>query len=99
MATYVMLTRLIHDTLATPRSLPSLEDKVSARIEEACPGVSWKASYAILGPYDYLDIFEAPDNESATRVATLVRMYAHASTETWPATEWDRFKEIIEDLG
>lgn len=98
MATYVMLTRLIHDTLATPGTLPALEDRVTARIEEACPGVAWKGSYAVLGPYDYLDIFEAPDNETATKVATLIRTHGHAHTETWPATEWERFKQIVGEL-
>lgn len=99
MATYVMLTQLIHDTLATPRTLPSLEDKVTAHIKDACPDVVWKGSYAVLGPYDYVDIFEAPDNDVAMKVATLVRTHAHAHTETWPAAEWDRFKEIVAELA
>jgi len=48
-----------------------------------------------LGAYDYVDLFEAPDNEAATTVAVIVRSFGHASTETWPATPWERFKELL----
>jgi uncharacterized protein with GYD domain len=99
MATFVMLTRLNHDAFLSPRSLPELEKVVKARIESACPDVVWKDSFAVLGPYDYVDIFEAADNEAATKVATVIRSFGHALTEVWPATPWDRFKKIVEQLG
>jgi uncharacterized protein with GYD domain len=94
MATFIMLTRLSHGALRSPEELEKLERQVSDRIGAECPEVEWSSSYAILGPYDYLDIFQAPDIESATKVATIVRTFGHALTETWAATEWQRFKEI-----
>lgn len=98
MATYVMLTQLSHVALKSPVKLEELERQVMDRIRADCPEVEWQSSYAVLGPYDYIDIFRAPDVEAATKVATIVRTFGHAQTEIWAATEWERFKEVIRGL-
>jgi uncharacterized protein with GYD domain len=56
------------------------------------------SSYAVLGPCDYLDIFMAPDNETATIVATVVRTFGHAQTEVWSATGRKKFKELVRHI-
>jgi uncharacterized protein with GYD domain len=95
MTTYIMLTRLSHGALASPSSLENLEIAVKQRIEAECPEVKWKSSYVVLGPADYLDIFEAPDNATATKVATIIRTFGHAQTEIWGATAWPEFKALV----
>jgi uncharacterized protein with GYD domain len=95
MATYVMLTRLTPENVKSPADLARLERAVSERIQKECPQVKWVANYAILGPYDYLDLFEAPDEMAAARVVMIVRSFGHAQTETWTAVPWDRFKKLI----
>jgi uncharacterized protein with GYD domain len=59
MATFIMLTRLSHGALKSPEELEKLERKVVDRITAEIPEVEWSASYATLGPYDYVDIFQA----------------------------------------
>ena len=94
MATYILLTRLAPEAVAEPKFVEKLERKVADRIREHCPEVKWIGSYSVLGPYDYVDIFEAPDGDAATKVALLIRSFGHATTETWLATPWERFVEI-----
>lgn len=98
MPTYVMVTRLASGALRSPRSLEDLENRVMERIRSECPSVEWLSNFAVLGPWDYLDIFRAPDVDTATKVSALIRTFGHAHTELWPATEWKHFKEIIREL-
>lgn len=98
MANFIMLTRLTHGALQSPSSLENLENEVMERIRAECPEVEWLSSYAVLGPCDYLDIFQAPDIDTATKIATIVRTFGHADTEIWAATEWQRFKELVRYL-
>jgi len=98
MATFIMLTRLSHQALRSPSSLETLSHAVMERIRADCKSVEWKASYVVLGPADYLDIFTAPDIETATKVATIIRTFGHATTEVWGATEWEKFTELVRYL-
>lgn len=99
MPTYVMLTRVSPEIIRSTQTLEELEKKAADRIRAHCPEVKWVHSYAILGPYDYLDIFEAPDNEAAAKVSTLIRAYGRAHSEIWVATEWQKFKQMLRQLG
>ena len=95
MVTYVVLTRLTPESAKTPAELKRLEKAVAEHIRKDCPQVKWVANYAILGPYDYLDIFEAPDETVAAKVVMIIRSYGHATTETWTAMPWERFEIVI----
>ena len=95
MPMYVVLSRITPETLKTPKELERLEKAVSEAIRRECPQVKWVSNYAILGPYDYLDIFEAPDETVAAKVVVLIRSFGHAETETWTALPWERFEKLI----
>ena len=95
MATFVLLTRLTPEAVKSPADLKRLEKEVNKRIRRDCPQVKWLANYAILGPYDYLDLFEAPDETVVAKVAMILRSFGHATTETWTALPWERFESLI----
>ncbi len=98
MPTFIMLTRLSGNLLHSPKSLEELERHVMERLRTECPEVEWVQNFAILGPYDYLDIFRAPDMDTAFKVATIIRTFGHAQTEIWAATEWKAFKDLVRHL-
>jgi uncharacterized protein with GYD domain len=98
MPTFVMLTKLSSDAIQSPKSLEELEGRVMERVRSECPQVEWIHNYAMLGPYDYLDIFRAPDVDTAFKIGTLVRTFGHAHTEVWTATEWGKFKDMVRHL-
>lgn len=99
MAVYMLLTKLSPDAIKDPKTYEELGSRVTAMIHKDCPQVKWISSYTTLGPYDYVDIFEAPDSDSPTKVALIIWSMGHATTETWLATPYDRFIDMTREVG
>lgn len=98
METFILLTRMSPEVLKSPASMETLEKRAVEHIDQECPEVKWLHSYALLGPYDYLDIFRAPDMQAALKVSAMIRTFGRAHSEVWGATEWGNFKNIIHSL-
>jgi uncharacterized protein with GYD domain len=99
MPMFIMATRIDSSAVSKPEDLESLEKNAVAKIAESCPEVTWHHSFAVLGPYDYLDLFEAPDLASAQKVSVLIRAHGRAHSEIWPATRWQDFKTALHSLS
>ncbi len=91
MAPYVILSQLAPDAFDDPRDFKKIAKTVADRIRKECKGVVWKQSYALLGRFDVVDIVEASDPREVERAALIIRAYGHATTETMPATPWNKF--------
>ncbi|RLI26871.1 MAG: GYD domain superfamily [Candidatus Hecatellales archaeon] len=67
MPIYVMLTTMTSEGRKTLKERPTRLFEVNKEVEAM--GVKILAQYAVLGPYDFVNILEAPDNETISRVA------------------------------
>ncbi|UCE13563.1 MAG: GYD domain-containing protein [Candidatus Heimdallarchaeota archaeon] len=67
-------------------------------VKAKVPDVKWIAHYAILGPYDFLDIFEAENETQAAKVSLLSRAHGATQAESWTAIKYADFLSLIEDL-
>jgi uncharacterized protein with GYD domain len=67
MAVYVMLTKLTDEGRKTLKQNPQRIKEVNKEVEAM--GVKILSQYAILGPYDFINILEAPDNKAVSKVA------------------------------
>ncbi|MFX0084485.1 MAG: GYD domain-containing protein [Candidatus Hodarchaeota archaeon] len=67
-------------------------------VKKKVPNIKWIAHYAILGPYDFLDIFEADNEVDAAKVSLLSRATGATIAESWTAIPYLNFIEFIEDL-
>src|SRR5260370_5824891 len=71
MATFVMLIKMSPDLAKNFKSMEEIGKKVGAKYREACPQVQVREHLALLGPYDFLDILEAPNEETAFKMAAV----------------------------
>ena len=69
------------------------------QIKEKCPEVQFKAHYALLGYWDYMDIYEAPDDETAAKVSLISRSHGTHQVENWVAIPADRILKLTEGIG
>ncbi len=89
MATYIMLSTLTDDGSETLKENPSRLKEVNKEIEGM--GVKIMSQYATLGPYDFVNIIEAPDNETVARLSVEMGGRGSVKLLTMPAIPIDRF--------
>lgn len=99
MQSFILLTRLNREESDTSFSVRRKEQSVVAKVQELIPEVKWISDYALLGPWDYMDVVQAPDMMTAIKLSALVRFYGDAHTEVWPAVNWDCFEKAAEDMS
>ena len=68
------------------------------QVKEKCPDVNFLAHYALLGPYDFLDIYEAPDEETAAKISLISLQSGAFQAESWVAIPYKRFVELAETI-
>lgn len=93
MPKYVMLSTLGPDGAARLRDDPQRVKEVNRELEEM--GVTVLDQYALLGPYDFLNIIEAPDEMTMIRVATTLGARGTLKTLTLTAIEIDAYIEAM----
>jgi len=67
MAHYIILSTLTDEGRKTLKDNPERILEVNRELETM--GVTVKEQYAVLGPYDFVNIVEAPDNETVMKMS------------------------------
>ncbi len=98
MPTFILMTKLAAGSMHDVRGVRSTGKEWLQKVKERCPEVKWQAHYAILGPYDFMDIYDAPDGESAHKVSLISRAEGAVSAESWQALPYDRFLKVLESV-
>ena len=98
MQTYVMLTKLAPDISRQVKSRDKLGRAWLDQVHEKCPEVKFIAHYALLGPYDFIDIYEAPNEETAAKVSMISQANGAFQAQSLTAIPYKRFVELTEDI-
>ena len=92
MATYIMLTTLTDEGRKTIKENPKRIKEVNKEVEAM--GVNIIAQYALLGPYDFINVLEAPDNITVSKVAMELGSRGTLQTMTMAAMTLDEFANL-----
>lgn len=89
MATYILLSNLTDEGAKTVKNNPNRIKEVNTEIEKL--GARVISQYATLGMYDFVNVVEAPDNETVGRVSAELASRGSVKIMTLPAIPIDAF--------
>lgn len=89
MAYYVVLSTLTDEGRKTIKEKPQRIIEVNKEIEKL--GVKVKEQFAVLGPYDFVNIVEAPDNDAVMKMSVELGARGSVQLLTLPAVPIEEF--------
>ena len=98
MQRYVLMTRLDPSVMQDRRGRQAVGKEWKRLVDKLCPEVKWVSHYALLGPYDFMDIYEAPNDEVAHRVSLITRTSGALVAESWPALPYESFVKLAAEV-
>jgi len=98
MQTFILLTKLSPEVSKKMKDRTNIGHSWLDKVKEKCPKVKFIAHYAILGQYDFLDIYEAPDNETAAKVSIISQANGATTAESMIAIPYKRFLKLTEEI-
>jgi uncharacterized protein with GYD domain len=98
MQTYILLTKLTPELSRRMKDRSAIGGNWLEQVKEKCPEIRFTAHYALLGQYDFLDIYEAPDIETAAKVSMISQANGAMQAESLPAIPYKDFLELIKEI-
>ena len=98
MATYILVTKLSPELTKNVKKRAEIGRQWIERVRKNCPEVKFLAHYALLGPYDFIDIYEAPNEDAAAKVSMISLSGGATAAESWTAIPYKKFLKITKDL-
>lgn len=97
MNTYISLMRLTQKGLAELGDSAKRREVSEARV--AALGGRSLAFYAVMGPYDFVQVFEMPSNEAMMQYVLIARKDGHVEPLILPAFDTDTWGHLIQRVG
>ena len=93
MPTYITLIRWTDQGRENVNSLPDRVGQVNKRLKEN--GAKEIGNWVTMGQYDQIAVTEAPDDETAAKLALIIAGRGNATTETLRAFSMDEVKGLL----
>ena len=97
MATYISLLNYTDQGIRNAKGSPEREQQAEDQLRQL--GGRFIENYLTMGEYDYVLVWEAPDDETAARFMLTVGSAGNVRTTTLEAFPQDQFRDILRSLG
>lgn len=98
MRTFVLMTKLSPEVTRKMKDRDAIGRRWLEQVREKCPEVKFIGHYGLLGPYDFMDIYEAPDEETAAKVSMISLANGALTAESWLAIPYKRIVELAKEI-
>ena len=96
--TFILLTKLTPEVSKQIKNRAILGRIWLDQVKEKCSNVKFIEHYALLGPYDFLDIYEAPDEKTAAKVSMISLSNGAFEAQSLTAIPYKEFIKITEEI-
>jgi len=98
MKTFILLTKLSSELTENIQSRILQSQSWLQEVKTQCPDIKFIGHYALLGQYDFLDIYEAPDEISAAKVSLISREFGAVEAQSLMAIPYKDYIELIKSM-
>jgi uncharacterized protein with GYD domain len=98
MPTFILMTKLSPEVGIRVRDRSTIGRVWLEQVKDKCPEVNFICHYGLLGPYDFIDIYEAPNEEVAAKVSMISMANGAFSAESWVAIPYKRLVQLTEEI-
>lgn len=93
MPTYIIMSNLNEQGLQTLRANPERLREVNRDVEEL--GARVLHQWFLLGPYDFVNVVEAPDAKTIARISVAIGARGSANMQSYEALDVDEFLDLV----
>ena len=96
--TFILLTKLSPEISKQMKDRARLGRVWLEQVKEKCPEVKFIEHYALLGSHDFLDIYEAPDEETAAKVSMISLSNGAFEAQSLVAIPYKKFVDLTNQI-
>lgn len=98
MKTFILMTKLSPEISQKMKDRKEIGRMWLDEVKQKCPEVKFISHYALLGAYDFMDIYEAPDEETAAKVSMISLQNGAYCAESWNAIPYNKFLKLTREI-
>ncbi len=98
MQTYILFTKLSASIGEKVKDRKKIGRVWLEEVKKKCPEVKFISHYALLGEYDFMDIYEAPNEETAAKVSIISLQNGAFQAKSMLAVPYKRYLKLIKEV-